>query len=213
MVTILSVKEQAYEIIKKKILSQEFAIGARININELAQELGVSNSPIREALSLLEQQGLVVSNRSSSLSVVTFTPQDQYETSQMYLFWMIGAYQFCCETNKVNILIEKMEAILATQKKHYKDNNIKEFTYYANLFDRCIIEVTGNRRMLVQYDNIFPLFYLGSIYFMEGAADDRQIGLEQHELILQAMKEERHADVINILEKHYYKPMWDLRNQ
>ena len=52
MATILSVKEQTYQIIKEKILNQEYPAGARININELAEELGISNSPIREALSL-----------------------------------------------------------------------------------------------------------------------------------------------------------------
>ncbi|MFQ7739785.1 MAG: GntR family transcriptional regulator, partial [Emergencia timonensis] len=73
MATILSVKEQTYQIIKEKILNQEYPAGARININELAEELGISNSPIREALSLLEQQGLVISNRSSGATVTTFT--------------------------------------------------------------------------------------------------------------------------------------------
>lgn len=48
MATILSVKEQTYQIIKEKILNQEYPAGARININELAEELGISNSPIRE---------------------------------------------------------------------------------------------------------------------------------------------------------------------
>ena len=73
MATILSVKEQTYQIIKEKILNQEYPAGARININKLAEELGISNSPIREALSLLEQQGLVISNRSSGATVTTLS--------------------------------------------------------------------------------------------------------------------------------------------
>ncbi len=66
--------------------------------------------------------------------------------------------------------------------------------------------------MLAQYDSIFPVFFLGSIYFLEGKEEERRLGLAQHE-ILAAMKAGRHSDVIEIFKKHYYKPMWDLRFQ
>ena len=213
MATILSVKEQTYQIIKEKILNQEYPAGARININELAEELGISNSPIREALSLLEQQGLVISNRSSGATVTTFTHRDQYELSQMYLFWIVESYRFCCETNKLEKLIKRAEEVLETQKIYFKSKDYKECAYYANLFERCIIETTGNKRMLAQYDSIFPVFFLGSIYFLEGKEEERRLGLAQHEEILAAMKAGRHSDVIEILKKHYYKPVWDLRFQ
>ena len=177
----------------------------------MAEELGISNSPIREALSLLEQQGLVISNRSSGATVTTFTHRDQYELSQMYLFWIVESYRFCCETNKLEKLIKRAEEVLETQKIYFKSKDYKECAYYANLFERCIIETTGNKRMLAQYDSIFPVFFLGSIYFLEGKEEER--GLAQHEEILAAMKAGRHSDVIEIFKKHYYKPMWDLRFQ
>ena len=211
MATILSVKEQTYEIIKDKILNKEYPVGSRININELAEELGISNSPIREALSLLEQQGLVVSNRSSGATVTEFTHRDQYELSQMYLFWIVESYHFCCERNRVKQLIIAAEDVLETQKSFFNSKDYKQCAYYANLFERCIIEATGNKRMLAQYDSILPLFILGSIYFLEGEEEERRLGLQQHEEILQAMKDDRHNDVVEIFKKHYYKPMWDLR--
>ncbi len=138
MATILSVKEQTYQIIKEKILNQEYPAGARININELAEELGISNSPIREALSLLEQQGLVISNRSSGATVTTFTHRDQYELSQMYLFWIVESYRFCCETNKLEKLIKRAEEVLETQKIYLRVRTTKS----APIMPTCLNDVS-----------------------------------------------------------------------
>ena len=54
----LSLKAQVYEIIRQKILQQEYALGEKINIDTVADELKISNSPIREALMMLSQDGL-----------------------------------------------------------------------------------------------------------------------------------------------------------
>lgn len=51
------VREQAYDTIKKAIFSGEFAPGAVISERELCEQLGVSRTPIREALQRLELEG------------------------------------------------------------------------------------------------------------------------------------------------------------
>ena len=50
----ISMRDQVYEIIKNRILSREYSLGEPINIVHLSKELGISNTPIREALSQLE---------------------------------------------------------------------------------------------------------------------------------------------------------------
>jgi DNA-binding GntR family transcriptional regulator len=51
---------EVYDAILDRITSLEIAPGARINVDTLARELGVSQTPIREALSRLEAEGLVL---------------------------------------------------------------------------------------------------------------------------------------------------------
>ncbi|MFA6809352.1 MAG: GntR family transcriptional regulator, partial [Eubacteriales bacterium] len=51
---------QVYEITKEKILSGELKSGERIYENKISQELGVSRSPVREALRMLEQDEFLV---------------------------------------------------------------------------------------------------------------------------------------------------------
>ena len=213
MAVLQTIKEQTYDIIMKKILTQEYPLGSRINIGQLSQELGVSNSPIREALNLLEQQGLVVTVRNSGISVVNLSQRDRYELSQMTLFWLTGSYNYCREVGHVRQLCDSLEAELTIQKECYERKDVYEFNRHANLFDRCFIAATGNNRLLMQFDALFPLLFLGSLYNQENWDRDWRIGLEQHEKILLAVQEDRSDEAIEALGEHYYKPLWDLRER
>src|SRR4051794_29414531 len=51
---------EVYDAILDRITSLEIAPGARINVDTLARELAVSQTPVREALSRLEAEGLVL---------------------------------------------------------------------------------------------------------------------------------------------------------
>lgn len=208
---IKTIKEQAYDIILKKILTGEYPLGSRINITSISQELGISNSPIREALNQLEQQGLVVTTRNSGINIVSLSKVDRFELCQIILFWMTGAYDFCRSNGRSAELCGKMEEALLLQEASFKEHDAYQYTYYANRFDRCILEATGNQRLLAQFDNIFPLFFLGSVYDQEQSDTSWQIGLRQHKKILRAIKEDRYDDVISGLQEHYYKPVWDMR--
>lgn len=52
---------QVYEIVKRQILSGQLKSGQRIPENGIAQSLGVSRSPVREAMRMLEQDQLILS--------------------------------------------------------------------------------------------------------------------------------------------------------
>lgn len=61
--------EQAYDELKRQILDQELKPGARLNIDALSRACGISSSPLREALTRLGAEGLVVFAANSGFSV------------------------------------------------------------------------------------------------------------------------------------------------
>src|ERR1700753_2579756 len=56
----VSLAEEVYEAIFQQLMALKVAPGARITVDGLVRELGVSHTPIREALGRLEGEGLVV---------------------------------------------------------------------------------------------------------------------------------------------------------
>src|SRR2546421_5143014 len=67
---IQSVVDQVYAVVRARILSGELPGGSRLPQNSLAEELGVSRTPLREALRRLSTEGLVVleANRGASVA-------------------------------------------------------------------------------------------------------------------------------------------------
>lgn len=70
-----ALRRHAYEALKGMILSGAFHPGERLSEVRLAQRIGVSRTPLREALMLLEAEGLVIGRQNSGYSVVHFDPE------------------------------------------------------------------------------------------------------------------------------------------
>ena len=68
-----NVVSELQELIKEWVFSRKLSAGDRINENALAQQLGISRGPIREALQALRQEGLVeiIPNRGAFLRTLT----------------------------------------------------------------------------------------------------------------------------------------------
>lgn len=59
----IDLNDQVYEAIKDRLLTREFGGGAKLSLQTLADELGVSRSPVHHALTRLVTEGLVLSER------------------------------------------------------------------------------------------------------------------------------------------------------
>lgn len=78
-----SLADQAYEKIKKNILNLTYPPGMVLTESMLTQELGMSRSPVRTAIQLLQSEGLIVSDYYKSMMVKEITDNDIYEIYQL----------------------------------------------------------------------------------------------------------------------------------
>jgi DNA-binding GntR family transcriptional regulator len=82
---IIPVREQVYNRIKSAILSNEYKPGDIIQIDRLAREMGISATPIREAIIRLESSGLLELIPNKGARVVEITPRDIREIWELRL--------------------------------------------------------------------------------------------------------------------------------
>lgn len=75
--------EQAYEHVRRGILTGEFPIGSVVSDGEVASELGMSKTPVRQALKLLAQEGLLETGRRRQLVVRGFSPELRQEVLEI----------------------------------------------------------------------------------------------------------------------------------
>lgn len=78
-----SLAEQAYEKIKQNIMNLTYPPGMPLTENMLTKELGMSRSPIRSAIQMLQTEGLIESDYYKSITVKNITRQDIEEIYQL----------------------------------------------------------------------------------------------------------------------------------
>jgi DNA-binding GntR family transcriptional regulator len=74
-----NLREQIKDVILQRIVSHEYPPGARLVETRIAQELGVSQAPVREALRDLEQLGCVIHEPFRGCSVRAFSAEELLE--------------------------------------------------------------------------------------------------------------------------------------
>lgn len=203
----VSMRMQVYEIIKQKILSQEYDLGDQIRILPLCKELGVSNTPVREALSLLEMEGLVTSSLNSRVRVVEMTENLNNQMNQLFLVMTSGAYQLCVAKGITARLSVLMERALKKQHQTLRKKDMALAINAALAFDRCFVDVTENEKLINAFEEQSTLFYLLTRYNYQKAEPNREDNIREHTEILTAIKAGRHELVHQLLVRHYDKQL------
>src|SRR4051794_35592652 len=76
----LSLADIAYNALLEAVINQEFAPGAQVSIDNLARELNMSNTPVREALMRANGEGLVAQKTNHGFVVADIlTPQEMHQ--------------------------------------------------------------------------------------------------------------------------------------
>jgi len=115
----LSYKEQAYDLIKDAILFNKFRIGAIYSQESICNELGISRTPVREALIELQKEGYITILRGRGIEVTPVTEEDAKDILEVRIFY------------------EKNNAFLAAKREFeeevgYKANKLEKICTYYN---------------------------------------------------------------------------------
>ncbi|MCL2856132.1 MAG: GntR family transcriptional regulator [Oscillospiraceae bacterium] len=199
----LSMRAQCYEIIKEKILRQEYGLGEYINIACLSTELSVSNTPIREALSQLEADGLITSSLNAKPQVIFFTPTSFKNIVQSIYILMKGAYELCVLENRIPNLLPKMEKSLALQEELMADGDQYKFVEELVCFDQIIFDVLENPHLLFLFKRLSHILFLMYSINLQRSGWKHSRSVSEHRVIVDTIVSGDHKKVEQLLYEHY----------
>lgn len=78
-----SLVDQVYQQLRESIITLRFPLGSHVNVNELQAELGVSCTPIREAVNRLTQEGLMTYENNVGATILTLSTHDVQEIQEL----------------------------------------------------------------------------------------------------------------------------------
>lgn len=181
-----SLGEVVYERLLSAILSGQFDGGDELSEVTLAEQFGVSRTPVREALNRLANDGLVENGRNRRATVRTMTRQMVVEVYQVRQCLESGAARFAASLIDENEIarLEQFAATVPTGGGSIDQEQALQFdaVLHASIANHC-----GNRRLAEEvhrYSNFVPIFQR-----LAGRRDDRLLlAYEQHLKIIDALR-------------------------
>jgi DNA-binding GntR family transcriptional regulator len=146
-------REAVYQKVKKMILLSRFKPGLRLNVERLARELGVSRTPVWEAVWSLEREGLVqkVRNRGVFLSEASLARVK--EQLQVLAALDKLAVTLACE-QMTDTVHRKLSACLPDQLRAAESADLTAYGIAEMRFHEVIYEASGNSCLKEAFDRI-----------------------------------------------------------
>ncbi|WP_147613390.1 GntR family transcriptional regulator [Treponema pectinovorum] len=136
-----------YEILRNQIINLEYKPGQELNVNALVEKLGVSRSPVRDALLRLSLDNLVdifpQKGTRVSLLDVKIIQQERFMRINLEL-GVLKQFMKSLDETKQKVCGTKLQAILLQQHASLMDSNRKDFLQYDDEMHHFFYEQSGN---------------------------------------------------------------------
>jgi GntR family transcriptional regulator, trigonelline degradation regulator len=178
------VTDWVYEELKAAIVDLRLAPGNPLREATLATQLGVSKTPVREALTRLEQEGLVETTSFKGAVVTDYSRQDLIEIYEL---------RELLETAAVRIAAESMDEEgrarlerISRESQKLKKGDPTRLAALISQFDDVLFEQVDNSRIRALIENLRAhLIRIG--HLTEGIPDRLEASVDQHERIVEAI--------------------------
>jgi DNA-binding GntR family transcriptional regulator len=196
----LPLPEQIAEVLADEIIERKLSPGSRLPEPALAERFGTSRAPIREALYLLDQAGLVERTPRRGTVVKTYSRREIEELYQVRItLERLALERICEEPDMVEACLSTLEPIIREMEAAQDDPlRYRELNY---LFHRSIIVVSRSdlvRRLYAQIEGPLKIF----LRRMFSADDAVSKSFGEHLQILAAIEEADAEKAQQRLEKH-----------
>ena len=152
-----NIAETVYESLKSAILENTLKAGSRLIEASIATELGVSNTPVREALTRLEREGLVTILPRRGAVVRSFSADDILEIGEVRELIEAHAIRKSVERRTSKVLAQ-LEAILDQCVPLVAARDLRSLNRLDVEFHRLLVRTSGNSRLIHVFEMLHDQF-------------------------------------------------------
>lgn len=178
----LPLRDVVFNTLRKAILTGQLKPGERLMEVHLANRLGVSRTPIREAIRKLELEGLVVMIPRRGAEVAKITEKSLQDVLEVRRALDVLSVELACE----RITPEDLERLRVACDKFEKATHTKDTTLIAKA-DVCyhdiIVEATGNQRLIQLVNNLAEQMYRYRFVYLKDQSQHENLVVEHREIL------------------------------
>ncbi len=194
-------RDYALRTIKDNIVRLELVPGSMVSENELAAEMGLSRTPVREALIELSKAKIVeiYPQRGSSISLIDYNLVEEARFMRQVLECAV-VEQCCGKTNVVEL--QKLQENLRLQQFYQQDGQTgaEMLMELDNGFHALLFEMAGKPHVYKLMENIS--LHAERVHSLAlSKVEDEKI-VEDHELLLKGIMANEPERVVELMKKH-----------
>jgi DNA-binding GntR family transcriptional regulator len=210
--------DSVYDVVKQQIMDMKLSPSKRLVIDQLARELGVSNTPLREALTRLELEGLVTRR---SLQGFTVTPvpnlRDVDELFELRLMLEPGAARAASKNVSPGDLALLRTSVEQMVELAGDDHDTGHYRRHRSLvsadanFHDFIAEKSGNKLLRRAVSGLHAHVMIYRLYFKLGYAPEGGETADEHAAILEAFARHNSEQAARAMREHLHRSKERLR--
>ena len=184
-----ALRDSIASAIRSAIASGQLRPGDPVPEAQIAEQLRVSRSPVREAFRKLEEQGLLVSYPHRGTYVTQFTEKDAREIYQLRVGLEGLAIRWAVESGAGMELQGRLARVVDRMRQIVGTDRFPEMAELDSEFHTTIIEASGNSRLQQVWHGMDPFVWMlvGLIRYEESAGTVPARLIPEHEEVLAAL--------------------------
>jgi DNA-binding GntR family transcriptional regulator len=194
------VTDWVYEEIREAIIDLRLAPGDPLREAAIASQLGVSKTPIREALTRLEQEGLVETTSFKGAVVSGYSPRDLEEIYELRAL-LEGAAVRAVADDASDETRAQLGDLVSRSRGSRDTGDVAALAALLGAFDVIVYEQVTNRRIRALIENLRAhLTRIGNL--TEGIPGRVEASVEEHAAIVEAIVRRDADDAERLMRAH-----------
>lgn len=199
----LPLRDVVFNTLRQAILRGELKPGERLMEIVLSNRLGVSRTPVREAIRMLEKEGLVLMMPRKGAQVAQITEKDLREVLEVRVGLEELAVRFACERITEEELRELNQATKEFREA-LRGNDLQLMAEADVRFHDVIYQATHNQRLIQIINNIREQMYRYRIEYLKDQEGSDAL-VKEHEAISEAIRRKDVTEAIELIREHIFK--------
>lgn len=203
-------REIVYEELKMQILTGKIAPGMRMMEVELAESIGVSRTPVREAIRKLEKEGLVTIQPRRGAYASRISAKDLIDILEVRQD-MEGLAAYLASSRMDPNQMKQLVEISEKYDKAVQDGNTADMIEYDSAFHNLIVESCNNSILTMMINRLQELVLrFRYIYYDDFKRAEKMP--EEHRIIMEAIREGRADDAREAADAHIERLKYGVKN-
>lgn len=197
----LPLRDEVFNTLRQRILRGSLKPGERLMEIHLAEQLGVSRTPIREAIRMLELEGLVKMIPRKGAQVASISREDLQDVLEVRKALDTLAVKLACERISQEE-IEKLKEAEAEFERTLKFSDTTQIAEADVAFHDVIQASSKNKRLKSMISNLAERIYRYRYEYIKQQSDGGKTLVDEHRMIIRYIEEKNVEKAIEAIELH-----------